>query len=140
VQKTQWLSRVEARENKAHIFLTEMIAHKFAQHVAIVRCDGQVAPFKELLFFQAGPLSVNLPALNPTTDHHHEAAVAVVGSSVAVLLDSTAEFRHRDQDDVLHAITHFLEERGDTARKLTEEIRQQLILRNRPPKKLGMAV
>src|SRR5436309_10067529 len=77
-----------------------MTADQFAEDVAIVGRHGEIAAFKKLLFFEAGPFSVNLPALDGAPDDHHEAAMTVIGSTVAVFLDGAAEFGHRDENDI----------------------------------------
>src|SRR5438093_12607171 len=101
-----------------------MTADEFAEDVAIVGRHGEIAAFKKLLFFEAGPFSVNLPALDGAPDDHHEAAMTVIGSTVAVLLDDAAEFGHREQNNIFHSIAHSLAERGNTIRELPQTWRQ----------------
>jgi len=94
-----------------------MTADEFVEDVAIVGRHGEIAAFKKLLFFEAGPFSVNLPALDGASDDHHEAAMTVIGSTVAVFLDGAAEFGHRDENNIFHSIAHILAERGNTIRE-----------------------
>src|SRR5262249_41387217 len=99
-----------------------MSTHEFAEHGAIVGRHGEVAAFEELFSFEAGPFAIDRAALHRTADDHHQTAVAVVGSGIAVLFHSTAEFGHCYQDDFFHAIAHALAEAGDGSRKLTKQI------------------
>src|SRR5438876_12307045 len=85
-----------------------MTADEFAEDVAIVGRHGEIAAFKKLLFFEAGPFSVNLPALDGASNDHHEAAMTVIGSTVAVFLDGAAEFGHRYENNIFHCIAHIL--------------------------------
>src|SRR5215471_3673559 len=128
LQKAEGPAGLETREDGVQVLLAEMAAYKFAQHLAIVGCNGEISTFEELVFFEARPLPVHLAAVNRTADHHHEAAVSVIGSAVAVLFHRAAEFGHRYQDNVLHTVAHFLAERSDAGRKLPEKIRKLLIL------------
>src|SRR5262245_19317973 len=102
LKKAERLAGLESREDIAQVLLSEMTAHEFAQHIAIIGGDGEIAALEELFLFEAGPLSVNFAALDRTAGHHHEAAMAVIRSAVAVLGSRSAKFRHRHQDDVLH--------------------------------------
>src|SRR5439155_22036518 len=111
-------------KDPCHVRLPEMTADEFAEDVAIVGRHGEIAAFKKLLFFEAGPFSVNLPALDGAPDDHHEAAMTVIGSTVAVFLDGAAEFGHRDENNIFHSIAHSLAERGNTIRELAQKCRE----------------
>src|SRR5215475_1209430 len=122
------MAKLESQEDNVQVLLAEMTAYEFAQHLAIVGCNSEIATFEELFFFEARPLPVHLAAVDRTADHDHKAAMSVIGSAVAVLFHRAAEFGHRYQDNVLHAVSHFLAEPSDAGRKLPEKIRKLLIL------------
>src|SRR5262252_7244992 len=63
LKKAERLAGLESREDVAQVLLSEMTAHEFAQHIAIIGRDGEIASLEELFLFEAGPLSVNFAAL-----------------------------------------------------------------------------
>ena len=79
-------------------------------------------PCQSCVALEAGPLAVDLAALDRPAEDEHRVAVAVVGAAVAVLLHRPAELRHRDEHDVGHAIAEILRERGEAAREIIEAI------------------
>src|SRR5579872_2775315 len=99
----RWLNRV-AREDGPRIGDAEMPHDDFAEHVAEVGRDREVASFVSMLDGEAGPAAVDLPAAHAAADDHHRVAVAVIGAAVAVLAHRAAELRHREDDGVGHPI------------------------------------
>ena len=82
----------------------------------------KIAPFLELLVGEAGSLSVNVATANSSAQHEHEVGMPVVGAPVAVFFSSAAEFRHRDNRDISHAIAHILRERRQSIAKIAQQI------------------
>src|SRR5471030_1557447 len=70
-----------------------MARHQFAQYIAEVGSERQVAAFVELLFFQARPLAINLSAFDAAAHHEHAVGVAVVGAAGRALALSPRSFR-----------------------------------------------
>src|SRR5215471_8820455 len=112
---------------------------QLAEHVAKVRSDRQIATFVELFLLQSRPLAVNLATADRTAQHEHHAAVAMVGSVIAVLLRSPPELRHGNNNDILHAVAHVRAKGGQCAAELTEQAVQLagLVLMMVPPANLG---
>ena len=50
--------------------------------------------------------------------------MAMVRAGVAILLHRPAEFRHRDEYDVFHPITHVADERGQRRTELPQHVIQ----------------
>ena len=92
----------------------------FAEDVAEVGRDREVAALVALLAREPGPPAVDAAAADAAADHHHRVAVSVVGAAVAVLAHGPAELRHRQDDRVFHAIAEIGDERGDAAREVVE--------------------
>ena len=88
----------------------QVLGNHLAQHGTKIRSEREVAAFVELLGLQAGPLAIDLATLNRPAHHEHAIRVAVVGPAVAVLVRGAAEFGHRNDHNVLHAVAHILRE------------------------------
>src|SRR5687767_12692736 len=101
-----------------------MFVRDLAEHVAEVRGDGEVAAFVELLAGQAGPIAVDLAAVDRSAHDEHAGRVSVVGAASSVFTDRTPELRHGQQHDIVHAIAEIVVERAHSARKLPEAIGQ----------------
>src|SRR6266478_5901066 len=85
---------------------------QFTQHATEVGGQGQVAPLVELLLGKPWPVSEYFAAANVAAHDEHDVGMPVIGAAVAVLARRPAEFRHRDQHSIRHAIaTAFLRPR-----------------------------
>src|SRR5215471_20463478 len=83
------------RENRPRIRNAEVAYDDFAEHVAEIGRDGEVASLVALFHREARPASVDLSAADATADDHHRVAVPVVRAAVAVLPHRPPELRHR---------------------------------------------
>ena len=104
--------RLVAREHSLERWVAHVARYQFAQHVAEIGGQRQVAAFVELLALEARPLAVDFAALHAAAHHEHTVGVAVIGAAVAVFLRGAAEFGHGDNHHILHAVAHILPERG----------------------------
>src|ERR1700685_2262739 len=113
---------VEAGEDGVEIGDGVMADEDFAEDGAEVGGESEVAAVVELGIGEAGPASVNAATANVAAHDEHAVGVAVVGAAVAVFFCGASEFAHGDDDDVLHAVTHVLMERGESLAEIFEEI------------------
>lgn len=104
--------------------LAEMNADQFAEHVAEVGRDGQIALLEELFGLQTRPAAINTSSPYWTSEHKHDIAVAMVRAGVAILSHGAAKFRHRDQYDIGHPITHIPDEGGKRNTELSQHVIQ----------------
>src|SRR5207249_9508597 len=79
-----------------------------------------VATLVEPLSPEPGPSAVDLAAANPTAEAEHRRGVPVIRPAVSVLGDRAAEFRHRQDDHVGHAVAEVMRERGERGGEFTE--------------------
>ena len=112
-----------AREDLRDVLRAQMFRDALGEDVAEIGRDRQVTALPELLALEPRPLAVNLAALDVAAEDEHRVAVAMVRAAVAVLLHRPAELRHRDHDDVRHAIAEVLGERGDARREVVQAVR-----------------
>src|SRR6202162_6114175 len=63
----------------------------FGEDVAEVGRHGEVAVLVEVGGVEAGPLAVDLAALDAASEEEHDVGVAVIGAAVAVFLYGAAE-------------------------------------------------
>ncbi len=56
--------------------------------------------------------------------HEHAVGVAVIGAAVAVFVRGAAEFGHRHDDDVFHAVAHVLRKRRHGLAQIAQQIRE----------------
>src|SRR5579872_7625746 len=113
---------VEAREDGTQIAGPEVFGNDFAEDAAKVSGDGQVAILVELLVTHARPFGVNVAALHLSAHHEHGIRVTVVGAAVAVFVRGASEFRHADENDVVHLIAHVLMERSEALAEIAQQI------------------
>ena len=106
----------------------EMPDDDFAEHVAEIGRDREVAALVALSASRPGHLPYTRPPRTPPPIDHHRVAVAVVGAAIAVLVHRAPELRHRQDDDVGHAIAEVGDERRDAAAEVVEP-RRELALR-----------
>ena len=102
--------------------LAPRVRDHFAEHLAEIRGDRQVAAFVELLVVEAGPAAVDLAALHVAAEHKHGVGVAVVGAAGAVLARGAAELRHGDERDVLRVVAQVAPEGGDAGGESREPV------------------
>src|SRR6185503_7104030 len=102
----------------------EMFSHHLREDRSEIGGEREIPAFVELFGFQTRPPAVDLAAVHVTTDHEEAACVTVVGSAAAVLPRRPAELRHREDDDVRHAIAEVRHERVDRLRKIVEPRRE----------------
>src|SRR5262245_41148821 len=105
-----------------------MTSNQFAQDGAEIGCHLQIASLEELFALKTGPGSLDLSAIRRATEDEHRVAVSVVRAGVAIFGRRSAELRHRDQDDVLHAIAHVASECSQRSSELIEKSRQLSVL------------
>ena len=97
-----------------------MTDYDFAEDVAEIRRNGEVAAFVPSIDRKSGPPAVNVTAANAAADDHHRVAVAVIGPAIAVLTHGPAELRHCKHDGVLHPIAEVGHERCNRALEVAE--------------------
>ena len=96
-------------------------------------------PNGALTLTEAGPLPVALSTLDRSSHEEHQVGMPVVGAAVAVLSRRATELRHRQDDDVLHAIAQILFERGEPLAEPSKQRRQpSLFIRVRVPSVRGV--
>ena len=81
-----------AGENHIQIICADGFGNSFAEDLAEVRGDGEIAAFVELLVCKAGPATVNLASLHLAAKYKHGVGVTVVGAAGSVLARGAAEF------------------------------------------------
>ena len=109
-----------------------MLHHQFAEHVAEIGSELQIALLVELLLLQTRPLAVNFAAVNTAAEREHHVGVAMIGAARAIFARGAPELAHGDDANVRHAVTQVLIKRRQRASELTEqigELTQQLAAR-----------
>src|SRR6185503_1931192 len=96
----------------------------FREHRSEVRGQSEIAPLVQLLLLETRPLAVHSAATNVAADHEQRTSVTMVRSAVAVLARHPAKFRHRHDDDVVHAIAEVSDKSGNRSREIIEPLRQ----------------
>ena len=74
-----------AGEDEFEVVGADGFGDNFAEDLAEVGGDGEVAAFVELLVVQAGPAAVDFAAFDLAAEDEHGVGVAVVGAAGAVL-------------------------------------------------------
>ncbi len=92
----------------------------FAEDVAEIGGDGEVAILEELVGRERGPVAVDFAALDRAAHGEEAGAVAVIGAAIAVLVHGAAELAHGDDDDIGHAVAEVLMQRGQRLREAAE--------------------
>ncbi len=113
-----------AGEDPLEVGVAEMLLGDFAEHVAEVGRQSEVAPVVEFVGVESRPLAVNFPAARRAADDEHGVGVAVVGAAVAVLSCRAPELRHREDHHVVHARAEVCVEGVDAARKFRQTRRE----------------
>src|SRR3954462_6297837 len=98
-----------------------MIGNQFSEHIAKIRSDREVASFIKLFRLESWPSAINFSAAYGTAEHHHHISMTVIGATISVFFCGTAEFGHRHQDDIGHAISHVLRECGKGIAELLQQ-------------------
>ncbi len=80
-----------------------------------------------MFLFEAWPFAVDFAALHASPEHHHQAAVSVVGAAGAIFREGAAEFGHGHDDDVVHAVPQVLAKGRDRIGKLAQQVRQLVV-------------
>src|SRR5690242_15425510 len=93
-----------------------------AKDVAEVSSQREVASFVKLIALKSGPLTVNLSATHAVAHHEHRVGMSVVRATVAVLFHRAAKLRHRQNNNVVHALAQVLIERREAGAELLQEI------------------
>src|ERR1700722_557200 len=99
-----------------------MTVDGFADYLAKVGGEGQIAAFVELGLVQTGPSSVDFSALDWTSQNEHHVGVAMVGAAIAVFADGASEFGHGDDDGVFAEVAEVGPEGSEGLRKLAKNI------------------
>ncbi len=99
-----------------------MALRNFAEDIAEIGSQLEIASLVELIALQAGPLAINLFAAHAVADYKHRIRVAMVGAAVSVLPGSAAKLRHRQNHYVVHALTEIGVERRDRVAELLQQI------------------
>ena len=96
----------------------------FGEHVAKIGRQCQIASFIQLLRCEAGPLAVDLAAVDGAAQREQAASMAVIGATRSVLPDRAPELGHRQNDDVVHPIAKILIKGRDGLAEVLELIRE----------------
>src|SRR5580698_11253647 len=99
-----------------------MTRDSFANDLAEVCGEGQVAAFVELRLIEAGPASVDFPAFDRATEHEHDVGVTVVGAAIAVFAGGAAELRHGHDDGVFAEVAEISPKSRDRLREIAEHV------------------
>ncbi len=101
-----------------------MPGDQFAEDIAKIGGEREIAAFVELLVLKTRPLAVDFAAAHIAAQNEHDIGVAMVGSAIAVFFRGAAELGHGDQRDVCHAIAQVLMESRERLAKLRQVIRK----------------
>src|SRR5438067_1045357 len=107
-------------EQTRRIRNAELPARYLGEERAKVGGDREIAPLVETLARQTGPAAVDLAAPHAAAEQQHGRRVTVIGSAIAVLRDGSTELRHRQHDDVGHAIAEILGEGGERRAEIAQ--------------------
>src|SRR5262245_12912924 len=127
LQQADRFTALVARNAQGRV-LPDVSPYQFAQHGTEVGGHLEVPFLKKLFRFQTGPPAIDPSAANRPSQQEHHVAVAVVGTVVAIFGSGSAKLRHRDDDDVFHAVSHIARERRKRITELLEKLRQLRIL------------
>ena len=89
-----------------------MPRYGFADYLAEVGGQGEVAAFIELRLIEARPAAVDFASLDWAAQDEHHVGVAVVGAAIAVFARGASKLRHGDDDSVFAKIAEVCPERG----------------------------
>src|SRR5687767_10220458 len=101
-----------------------MLTSHFREYRSEVGRERQIPALVELLARQTRPPAVHLSPFHRPAKEKHRAGVAMVGASVAILPRHATELRHRQDDDVAHAIAEVCGQCRDGGGEVAEAIRE----------------
>ncbi len=101
-----------------------MARDQFAEDVAEVGGDGEIALVVQLVGFEARPIAVDLAPLDAAAEGEHHVGVTMVGTARAVFLGRAAEFAHRDNGDVFDARTQVAIKGRERCAELAKQVLQ----------------
>src|SRR5580692_9295244 len=97
-----------------------MTRDSFANDLAEVCGERQVAAFVELRLIETRPASIDFPAFDRASKHKHDVGVAVVGAAIAIFAGGAAEFRHGHDDGVFAEVAEISPKSRDRLREIAE--------------------
>src|SRR5262249_48318018 len=107
------------RIRDAHVFDDDL-----CEHVPEVGSDGEIAALVPFVGSETRPRAVNVTTTQAAANHEHRIAMTVIRAAVAVLIHRPSKLRHRQNDDVRHAIAEIGDERRDASREVVEPLRE----------------
>ena len=111
-----------AGEDDFEVSGAESLADHFAEDLAEVGGEGQIAAFVELVVVEAGPAAIDLAAFHVAAENKHRVGVTVVSAAGAVFAGGAAELRHGDQGDVFGIVAQVAPEGGDGGGEVAEAV------------------
>src|SRR6266849_2467793 len=115
----------EKRSRRRH---SEVLHRHLGKEIAEVRRHSEVALLVELLAREPRPRARHPAAFDRAAQDEHGGRVTVVRPAIAVLSHGPPELRHRQDDDVGHAVAEIPVERGQTLGELHEPLRELPLL------------
>ncbi len=101
----QRCGRFESWEDFRDILCVHVFDQDFREDIPKVGGNRQVASFKKLFGGETRPPAINFATSHRTTSNEQATGVSMIGTARTVLLNRSAEFSHRQDNDVLHAVT-----------------------------------
>ena len=101
-----------------------MPSQDFGKYISKIGGELEVAGFVELFGSESRPLSVDFAAFDRSAGNEEAACMAMIGTAGAVLTNGAAELRHRENDDVAHAIAEIVIEGSETIAEIFEAVRE----------------
>src|SRR5262245_6772390 len=108
------------REDRRGIRDPQMAYDHLCEDVPEVCRDREVPVLIPVFHRKAGPLAVDLAALEPAAHRKHRVAMSMVGPAVSVFRDRPPKLRHRQNDHVGHPVAKVGEEGRQPAAKIIE--------------------
>src|ERR1700722_3396124 len=111
-----------SRKDFCQILVAQVPRDGFADYLAKVGGEREVAAFVELRLIEPRPASVDFSAFHRTAENEHDVGVAVVGAAVSVFAHGAAKLRHADDDGIFAEIAKVGPEGRERLREFSKHV------------------